>query len=66
MALRLTPPTKNVFYLSTLLAVVAIVLYLCGVGGVIGGGFEAVAHFAFWIAIIAWGLMTAGVAMKGV
>ena len=66
MALRLTPPTKNVFYLSVLIAVVAIVLYLFGVCGFIAGGFAAVAHIAFWIAIVAWGLMTIGVAMKGV
>jgi len=66
MAMRLTPPTKNIFYLSVLLAVIAIVLYLFGVGGLIGGGFAAVAHFAFWIAIIGWGLLAIGVAMKGV
>ncbi len=66
MALQLTPPTKNVFYLSTLLAIVAIVLYLLGVFGVIGGGFESIAHITFWVAIVAWALMTAGVAMKGV
>ncbi|HUU24375.1 MAG TPA: hypothetical protein VMW68_02240 [Methyloceanibacter sp.] len=66
MAVRLTPPTKNIFYLSVLCAVVAIVLYLLGVAGVVGGGFAAVAHIAFWIAILGWGLMTAGVALKGV
>ena len=66
MALGLTPPTKNVFYLSVLLIVIAIVLYLCGVGGLISGGFAAVAHIAFWIAIIGWGLLAVGVAMKGV
>jgi hypothetical protein len=66
MALRLTPPTKNIFYLSVLLAIVAIVLYLLGVFGGISGGFAAVAHYAFWIAILGWGLMAAGVAMKGV
>jgi len=66
MALRLTPPTKNVFYLSTLCAIVAFVLYLLGVFGVIGGGFAVVAHIAFWIAILGWALMTAGVALKGV
>lgn len=66
MALQLTPPTKNVFYLSTLVAIAAVVLYLLGVFGVIGGGFESIAHLTFWIAILAWVLMTAGVAMKGV
>ena len=65
MALRLTPPTKNVFYLSTLCAIVAVVLYLLGVLGVIEPGFPAVV-VAFWIAMLAWALMTAGVALKGV
>lgn len=66
MALRLTPPTKNIFYLSVICAVVAVGLYLLGVLGLIGGGFAAVAHFAFWIAILGWALLMAGVAMKGV
>lgn len=66
MALRLTPPTKNVFYLSVICAVVAVGLYLLGALGLIGGGFAAVAHFAFWIAVLGWALLMAGVAMKGV
>ena len=66
MAVRLTPPTKNIFYLSIICAVVAVVLYFLGVLGVIGGGFAAVAHYAFWIAVLGWALLTAGVAMKGV
>lgn len=66
MAVRLTTPTKNVFYLSILIVVIAVVLYLFGVAGFIGGGFAAVAHIAFWIAIIGWGLLAIGVAMKGV
>jgi len=66
MALRLTPPTKNIFYLSVICAVVAVALYLLGVLGLIGGGFAAVANFAFWIAILGWALLMAGVAMKGV
>ena len=66
MALRLTPPTKNIFYLSVICAVVAVGLYLLGVLGLIGGGFAAVAHFAFWIAILGWALLMAGVTMKGV
>ena len=66
MALRLTPPTKNVFFLSTLVAVIAIVIYLFAAFGLIAGGFSVVAHYAFWIAIIGWGLLAIGVAMKGV
>ncbi|MGH6737337.1 MAG: hypothetical protein ACRECX_14865 [Methyloceanibacter sp.] len=66
MALRLTPPTKYVFYASILLAAGAFVLYLLGVLGAIEGGFAAIGHFAFWIAMFGWGLLAAGVAMKGV
>lgn len=66
MALRLTPPTKNIFYLSVVCAVVAFALYVLGVLGVINGGFASVSHIAFWVAMLGWGLMTAGVAMKGV
>ena len=64
MAIRLTPPTKNIFYLSIVCAVVAIVLYILGVLGVIGGGFAAVAHLAFWIGILGWALLMAGVDIK--
>ncbi|GFO80884.1 hypothetical protein [Methyloceanibacter sp.] len=66
MALRLTPPTKNIFYLSVVCAVVAFVLYVLGVFGVVEGGFASVSHIAFWSVMMGWGLMTAGVAMKGV
>ena len=66
MAMRLTPPTKNVFYISVICAVVAFVLYLLGVFGIIDGGFASVSHFAFWAAMLGCGMMTAGVAMKGV
>lgn len=66
MSLRLTPPTKNVFYLSVVCATVAFLLYLIGVFGLVTGGFAAVAHFAFWIVALGWALLMAGVAMKGV
>jgi hypothetical protein len=66
MAMRLTPPTKNVFYISIICAVVAFVLYLLGVFGIVDGGFESVSHFAFWAAMLGWGMLTVGVAMKGV
>ncbi|MCB1443940.1 MAG: hypothetical protein KDJ72_13050 [Methyloceanibacter sp.] len=66
MALRLTPPTKNIFYLSVVCAVVAFVLYVLGVFNIVDGGFASVSHIAFWVAMLGWGLMTAGVAMKGV
>ncbi len=65
MALRLTPPTKNIFYLSTLCAIVAFALYLLGVLGIIGAEVPTLA-VAFWVAMLSWGLMTAGVALKGV
>ena len=60
--MQLTPPKKNVFYFSVLLALVALVLYFLGMFGVVEGTF----HYAFWIAIVGWLAMTAGVAAKGV
>jgi hypothetical protein len=66
MAIRLTPPTKNVFYISVICAVVAFLLYVLGVFGIVDGGFASVSHFAFWAAMLGWGMMTAGVALKGV
>jgi len=66
MAVQLTPPTKNIFYLSVGLGVLSIALYLLGVFGVIGGGFQAVSHYAFWLAVLGWLAMTVGVAFKGI
>jgi len=62
MATQLTPPTKMVFNISVLLGVIAILLYLANVFAI----FVTPIHLAFWVAIAAWGVLTAGVAMKGV
>lgn len=64
MAIQLTPPTKNAFYTSIILGAFSIVLYLLGVLGAIGGGFQAVSYYAFWLAVAAWLVMTAGVALR--
>lgn len=66
MGLRLTPPTKNVFYVSIVSVVAALVLYLLGVLGLVDGGFASIGHFAFWAAILGWVMLTLGVALKGV
>jgi len=39
---------------------------LLGVSGAIGGGFQAVSYYAFWLAVLAWLVMIAGVAFKGI
>lgn len=62
MATRLTPPTKMVFNISVILGVIAVLLYLLNVFSILATPM----HLAFWIAVAAWGLLTAGVAMKGV
>jgi hypothetical protein len=62
MAARLTPPTKMIFNLSILLGVIAIILYLLNVFAI----FATPMHLAFWVAVVAWGLLVAGVSMKGV
>jgi hypothetical protein len=61
----LTPPKKNTFIFSAILAGLAILLYLLGVFGVFEGGFMAVAHYAFWVAFIGWAVMAVAVAAKG-
>ena len=59
---RLTPPTKMVFNISVVLGVIALILYFVNVFGIA----TISMNIAFWIAAGAWGLMTAGVCMKGV
>ncbi len=66
MAVQLTPPTKNTFYVSVFLGLIAFILYLLGVFGAIDGGFDAISHYAFWIAMFGWLAMAIGVAAKGI
>jgi hypothetical protein len=40
-------PDKKQFYVSVFLALVGLILYLLGVFGVIEGGFQTIAHYAF-------------------
>lgn len=60
--MRLTTPTKYVFFSSIVLGVAAIVLYGLGVMGMVAGA----SHFAFWAAMVAWLALVVGVAAKGV
>ncbi len=60
--MRLTSPTKSIFYMSVVLGVWALVIYFVGMIGVVVDPF----HAAFWIAIVAWLAMTVGVAFKGI
>lgn len=62
MAMRLTPPTKMVFNISVVLGVLALILYFLNVFAIATIPW----HLSFWAGIAAWGLITAGVAMKGV
>jgi hypothetical protein len=64
--MQLTPPTKNMFYVSVCLGLVGLILYLFGVFGVIEGGFQAIAHYACWAALLGLLAMTIGVAAKGI
>lgn len=59
---RLTSPTKIVFNISIVLGVIALILYFVNVFGIAAISM----NLAFWIAAAAWGVMTAGVCMKGV
>jgi len=64
--MQLTPPTQNIFYVSVFLGLAGLILYLLGAFGVIEGGFQAIAHYAFWAALLGWLAMTIGVAAKGI
>ena len=66
MAVRLTPPTKNQFYLSICLGVLSIVLYLFDLFGVIQANSQIMSHVVFWLAVLAWLAMTIGVVFKGI
>ena len=55
--MQLTPPKRIVFYISLLLAVLAIVEYFTDLPLV--GGYE------FWLAFVAYVLLAAGNAVKG-
>jgi len=66
VAMQLTPPTKNMFYVSLLLGFFGLILYFLGVFGVIEGGVQTIGHYAFWAATLGWLAMTIGVAAKGI
>jgi len=55
--MRLTPPTKNVFWISVVVAAVGLIASF----GVVG----FLAPFAFWLVLIAYILLALGVALKG-
>ena len=59
----LTPPTKMVFRISFALWFLALLMYFISIFTI---GFMATCMFAFWIAMIAWGVLAAGVALKSV
>ena len=53
--MRLTPPTKNVFYASVVVAVLGLVFYFV----------PSVADYAFWAVLVAYVLLALGNALKG-
>jgi len=55
--MRLTPPTKNVFWISVVVAVIGLIASF----GVVG----FLTPFAFWLVLIAYVLLALGVALKG-
>ena len=55
--MQLTPPKKIVFYISLLLAVLALVGYFVDL--------PFVTEYGFWLAIVGYALLAAGNAVKG-
>jgi len=64
--MRLSPPKQWVFFVSITLGSLAVLLFIFGTLGLLGGGFGNVAMLAYWLAVVAWALLAAGVALKGV
>lgn len=60
--MRLTPPTRYVFFSSVVLAIAALAFYVLD----LLAAFEGAMHFAFWAAFVAWLALMAGAAAKGV
>jgi len=56
--MKLTPPTKNVFYISVVLAVVGILGSFVSIPFVSG--------YAFWFVVVAYVVLFLGNTMKGV
>jgi hypothetical protein len=55
--MRLTPPTKNVFWISVAVAVIGLIASF--------GVVAFLTPFAFWLVLIAYVLLALGVALKG-
>ena len=64
-AVKLNAPTRWVFYASVLFGGLAVLIYFLGVLGLIGGGFLPLSYHAFWLAVVAWLMLVAGVTLKG-
>jgi hypothetical protein len=55
--MRLTPPKKNVFWISVILAALGFVGTLVSI--------PFVSAYAFWLMLVGYGLLALGVTMKG-
>jgi hypothetical protein len=55
--MKLTPPTKNVFWISVVVAVVGLIAKF----GILG----FLAPYAFWLVVVAYVLLFLGNTMKG-
>jgi len=53
--MRLNPPTKNVFWISVIIAVAALIFYFV----------PAVSAYAFWVLVIGYVLLALGNTLKG-
>jgi hypothetical protein len=64
--MRLTPPTKNFFYISVILGALALLLYFTAILGMIDGGFITIGHYVFWLVVVGWLVLLASVIWEGV
>ena len=56
--MKLTPPTKNVYWIATVLAVLGLIGELTSVVAFLS-------NYSFWFALVAFVLLWLGVSMKG-
>ena len=55
--MRLTPPKKIVFIISLLLAIISVIGHFVNI--------PVVTEYQYWIMLVAWALLAAGVFLKG-
>jgi hypothetical protein len=62
--MRLSAPTKVIFWVATIVAILAVLSVVLAQAGIFT--IPVIAHYAFWFLTIAYVLLTLGVTLKGI